>query len=202
MTDPYQQFLRTYISPFLRDAGFRQRGSTYWKACGDNLALIGFQKSLGSQASHILFTVNLGIVSGRLGRSPSARPGNAQGMSLSESHWSQRLGQLLPESTDKWWILEPTTDVARLAAEINSALQNLALPALEKYCSDSALRDLWISGVSPGLTNVQRLMYLLVLLNELGPKAILPDVARELRSKSAGTQVSNTVERQLAALGL
>ena len=65
--------------------------------------------------------------------------------------------------------------------EIEKHVVNLAVPMIEQYIRDEALRDLWLSGASPGETDLMRLRYLAVLLKALGPDVHLEPTLDALR---------------------
>jgi hypothetical protein len=68
------------------------------------------------------------------------------------------------------------------------------------YLADEELRDLWTSGISPGLTNVQRLRNLSILLNTIGPKDLLEGVIGQLRNISKNDPVYPMVNLHLKML--
>ena len=90
---------------------------------------------------------------------------------------------MLPEGQDKWWTLGPGSNVQQIGDEIEAAL-DLALLEIEKRIKDESLRDLWLTGQSPGLTEVQRLKNLLVLVNALGPEERVASTLEDLRRVS------------------
>ena len=112
----------------------------------------------------------------------------------------QRLGHLLPEHRDIWWSIDADTSLEDLGQEIQRTLIELAIPELERYMCDEALRDLWLSGISPGLTDFQRLMNVSVLLKMLGPEDALPTVLEDLRRVSAGKPSAAVAEVHIQRL--
>ena len=56
-----------------------------------------------------------------------------------------------------------------------------AVPEISRYVSDEALRDLWLSGRSPGLGEYERLRYLAVLLKAISPGEHLEPTLEALR---------------------
>jgi hypothetical protein len=72
------------------------------------------------------------------------------------------------------------------------------LPDLLDHSTDDTPCRLWLSGVSPGMTKMQRLLFLAILINEQGPAEQLTAVVAELRSLVSGTVHEGFVERQLA----
>jgi hypothetical protein len=73
------------------------------------------------------------------------------------------------------------------------------LPELIAHSTDEALRDEWLSGLSPGIGKMQRLLYLAVLVHEIGRSEKLGSVVEELRRLVSGGVHEVLVERQLTA---
>ena len=167
----------------LKSSGYSRRGLTFFRERSGNYGLIQFQKSQKTTAKIVVFTANVGVVSGRLARffGGTVRSGQPPD---SVWHWYARLGALRFDGQDKWWILGGTQELDRVAREIKSALVTLAQPELDKYLQDESLRDLWLTGRSPGLTDLQRLKYLAILVKALGPQERLPSILADLRRVS------------------
>lgn len=176
------------IADFLQQRGFERRGTIFFRVRPGNWALIALQKSQKTNADAVVFTLNVGVVSERLARffSIPLKPNHLP--ETSEWHWRQRLGFLLPEGQDKWWTLKASTGLEEVSHEIERALE-LALPEIEKYLHDESLRDLWLTGRSPGLTEVQRLKNLVVLVKALGPEHRVVPILDELRRVSRSNAV-------------
>lgn len=79
-------------------------------------------------------------------------------------------------------------------------MYKVIFPIINKYISDEALRDLWLSGQSPGISSVRRLMYLSVMLRALGPIESLNDVSRDLEYHAKGKPYSLIVRDHLEKL--
>jgi len=87
-------------------------------------------------------------------------PSGLQKADVTDAHLRLRLGWLLPDPGDKWWELTLETDVGLLAKELAELLVTKAIPYLEGFLSTDVLIELWESGRSPGLTDVQRARFL------------------------------------------
>jgi hypothetical protein len=164
---------------------YKKRGSLFHSAIAGNWGVIGFQKSQSSTREEIAFTVNVGVVSARLAR---FSPRRAKGEVLptpDEWHWGHRLGFLMPEHDDVWWKIDGRSD-SEVTPGVGGALVQYAVPEIAKHASDEALRDLWLTGRSPGLTDLQRLRNLAVLLHFLGPADRLPAVLQDIATISKG----------------
>ena len=87
-----------------------------------------------------------------------------------------------------------------IAHEIICALLRLAIPEMKRYMSDASLMELWASGESPGLTEVEQLKYLSVLLKMTGKADCLDEVKNTLRTISEGRPYAGMVALHLDRL--
>jgi uncharacterized protein DUF4304 len=111
----------------LRDLNFSRRGVTLRKISNGNAAIIEFQKSVKSGREKILFTINLGVVCGKL--LEEWPPALARAGSI-DAHLRERIGMLLPERSDKWWQIGPETDADALVSEVSRLIFEEAVPYL------------------------------------------------------------------------
>lgn len=194
----FRDSLARIFAPALRDAGFSRKGKTFYLGAENNWGIVEFQKSLKSTADEVLFTINLGIVSGRLlafySSSELGQP------ILDQSHWRQRIGALLPHPEDRWWSIGAQADLDEWAKEPKDLLVKVGIPAVRANMRDEKLRDNWLNGVAPGLTNVQRLMHLSVLLCAIGPRDQLEGTLREMERISAGRSTAPIVKSHIRQL--
>jgi hypothetical protein len=178
----FAKILSGWVAPILASHGWVRKKQFFFKKQGDSWGVISFQKSSKTNKDEIVFTINLAVISGTLQKFFSAR--TIEEPSLTDSHWRCRIGALLAENLDKWWVISNATSLEELKNELSSCLTNVAVPQIEKYLDDSALRDLWLKGYSPGLTEFQRLRYLSVLLKTIGPIDSLQIVLQKLKQLS------------------
>ncbi len=187
----FNRLVRGQIKPLLSAHGYKRYGNTYLLFKDDIWRLINFQKSTKSTKHEVIFTINIGISSQILFQfynEPIKRP------KIEDCHFRQRIGHILPQPKDTWWTINDNSNLAGLDEEILTSTGHYIIPELQKYSSNSALRDLWISGRSPGLTKFQRLMHLMVLLNEIGPTEKLEQIIEELRFGTKGKPSGITAE--------
>jgi hypothetical protein len=172
----FQRAIRERVQPFLKLKGFSKKDGTFRRTLGVVVHVVTFQKSGKSTADEITFAANLGVASCRLlergGETPAA-------VGVEGCHWRRRL--VREGTTETWWNVCDEATAARSGDEVAGALRIQGLPSMEHLCDDRALRDLWISGDSPGLTDVQRLVNLTVLLQSLGPAAELSAVLGKIK---------------------
>jgi hypothetical protein len=187
------------IGSFLKTKGFSRKGNCFYFRQGNNWGLLDFQKSRKSTAEEISFTINLGICSGKLQEffSPDSLE---QKPSIEACQWRERVGFLLPEHQDKWWLVRDVGPLASLVDELKGCLVRMVIPAIEQHLSDDLLCVEWSSGKSPGLTDIQRLMNLSVLLKVSGAANTLYDVMQELEVKSTGKPTASMVKQHLRRL--
>jgi len=200
--DAQSQFsdaLTRVFAPALRQAGFSRKGKTFYLQEQSNWGLVDFQKSTKSTADQVLFTLNLGVASSRLLRFYAA--GQEVGQpALDQCHWRQRIGALLPRAEDKWWPIGATSDLDSVTHEVGDLLIHSGIPTIRENIGDDRLRDMWLSGVSPGLTDIQRLMHLTVLLQAIGPADQLDVILQELQRVSAGKPTAPLVKSHIRQL--
>lgn len=144
------------IDARLKPQGFRKQGHRFRRLSGGNAAIIELQRSRSSTRDRVRFTVNLGVICGRLL--------DEDGPTLAKSgafdgHLHERIGKFLTPPRDEWWDLAAGVSLAGLVAEIAPLLDQAAL-FLDDHLDDAQLIALWQSGRSPGATDFQRQRFL------------------------------------------
>jgi len=195
----YKCLIDEHISSHLKGKGFKQNKSTFKIIKNGNLGIIDFQKSKNSTESTIIFTVNLAVVLRTIfefegHHVPIDKLGEEHG------HWRERLGYLMPDKTDVWWEIRESIDVKQLASLLINLIEEYGIKALMKYVKDDNLLELWLTSEAPGLTEMQRLEYLSVLLKSMGRNEMLSRIVRGLRELSSGKPVANSVEAHIRLL--
>jgi hypothetical protein len=177
--------------------GFRRAGNAFYLDRGTSVAVIDFQRSDKSSKEQLIFTVNLGVYVRRIAQ--FFHPAAKDRPRISDCHWFERLGYVLPERSDKWWNVGSVEELDRAVTEIHLELTTYGVPELIRYLDPAELRDGWLDGRSPGLTDMQRLLNAALLLQEFGPHERLSAVLDELRAQSQGKPhekvVKNHIER-------
>lgn len=182
----YQTLIQDEIRPLLKKHDFRSRGRVFRRHRDGVWHLIALQKSRKSSARRNIFTFNLGMASERLLHREAVDPVRC---GIADCHWRRRLGHLSPENRDVWWTLEDEASSALAGTQVNRWLEDYGLPELDKLGNDVALRDLWLTKRSPGLTDTERLLNLSILLRDLGP----PDEYRATIEALKELAASNSV---------
>lgn len=158
MTAPQENFERLLASlgESLKLIGFARKGYAFKVFSTDNCGIIEFQKSDKSSRDKIIFTINLGVVYGRLLESSF----NLAKAGIVDCQLRQRIGKLLPDRPDKWWEVTGSSDLGSLTSEIAELLLGKGTPFIQTYLDISAIVALWKSGQAPGLTALQRDQFL------------------------------------------
>lgn len=192
----YDALINNYFKPFFKNLEFNYKGNTFILYNNEILKLLHFQKSYKSSVNEIIFTINIGIASFILFKFFSY---NIVKPKIEDCHWRQRLGFFLPKKNDLWWKINGETNIILIFDELKNYFENYVNPEIKKYSNNIALRDLWLSGKSPGLTDFQRLMNLLILIKYIGPNEIFNKIVDELRSKYQN-QDSSLIESHIKDL--
>jgi Domain of unknown function (DUF4304) len=133
--ETYSDMLKTLVAPGLRSLGFKGSGQNYRLPADDQWAMLGFQKSTSSDASHVRFTINVLVVSqadwdAARAESPHLPKRPTPTTWWGTFVWQKRIGDLLPGDEDLWWEIEAGADPGELADAIVWAVQDYALPAM------------------------------------------------------------------------
>ena len=182
----------------LKARGFSAKGTTFHRKTDDgNTVVLSVQKSVKSSPAEAEVTLNFGVYSARLGSKLQDESSSA--LDVTKAHWRKRLR----EGGREKWLHVKATDPADIAGRrvILDAVEGV-LPELLEHASDEALRNEWLSGSSPGLTDMQRLLFAAILVNEIGPDERLNAVVGELRGLVAGSVHQGLVEGRLARAGV
>lgn len=194
-----EPLLSEWVTPLLKPMGFRKVGLAYEKEDAEAIVVIGYQRSVQGGACD-RFTVNLGIGSKRLFAFEDQPKSKRTPVEL--CHWRMRLGRTLEESTDAWWELCGPADAPAVGEEQQEILKTRALPLLERMASDDALRAEWMAGKAPGLTELQRLLNLSVLLDHPNHRSEQRAVIGELKDLASRKGFGGRVAVHLEALGV
>jgi Domain of unknown function (DUF4304) len=170
------KLIREYLRPCLRNAGFKATGPTFRRLVNGNWQIVNVQRDSRPQGS-IRFTINLGVAS-RRAAAADAEEWEVRHLSCWKCDLQWRLGALVHNGYDHWWSVDAQTPLAPLGNELVQYLESAAIPQLDKYANDEAIRDRWLSGRSTGLNWSTRLR-LRRLLDALGPRELLDEIPLE-----------------------
>ncbi len=187
------------MAGLLKAEGFANKGDTFFLLRESNWGVINFQKSKDSSSATTKFTINLGVFSTALGKalggSSNDRP------AIEDCHWKKRAGFLLPQKRDYWWIVGDDNAPTEIISEISTLLKKTVIPDLKSHITDDKLKQEWLSGISEGLTEFQRYIYLTTLL-KLSNDERLGAVVESFMSSSEGKSYEYSAKEHLKGLGL
>lgn len=155
----FKRIVLTEMHSVLKPAGFHKNGQEFSIDVGDVVLFVQLQSSRKSTKDFVFLTVNLGIFSKAL----AALVGDTPKPNIFEAQWRQRIGRYLFLPRDKWWEIRSEPEAHSAGKEIAAILSNKVLADMKLLASTDALRNLWETGVSPGLTEYQRQRYVSAL---------------------------------------
>jgi hypothetical protein len=141
------------LKRLLGPLGYRKAGALFSLDFHDVVHLVGVQSSQASTAKQTQLTIDLGVFAPALVDSDVREHTKP---SIAEAHWRQRLGFVMPERQDRWWSIASAAEARSVGAQMAAALATHGLKALAGIPDLGALKRLWNSGSSPGLTERQR----------------------------------------------
>lgn len=159
MASPFEPrltaILKTYVTPFLNDLGFRKDRNVYERVCGEWSWLIEIQRSHFQDKERADFTINCGIyipaVAATYFEFLNGQPPKSPDEALCAVR--VRLGRLASEF-DRWWQLCAGDDTKivdhRIGQELADLLKCHALPFFQRFKS---LREIADFLVGPWKTN-------------------------------------------------
>jgi Domain of unknown function (DUF4304) len=184
----YKQ-VKTRLSELLRPSGFVGAGDIIWRGVNDTVVVIEFQRDLKHvPKSEVRFTINVGISLNVLrdDATNADQIGAATPPSTNKCHWRNRLGRLLIANKDQWWTVDDEKTACTTADYIARELVDEALPVIEAEASSAKILVSWQAGIGPGLTEYERLVYLIRLLIALGRREEAGSALQVLREVSQG----------------
>jgi len=183
MKEIFRKFLASDVSPWLRARGFSRKGQTFHKWIQTNCQVINFQTSMFSEPKSYEFTVNVGVFFGEVYRFRENIDQVPRVPPLYSYHWDMRLGALMPQNRDIWWPIESEEDVPPISREIKSALQDYALPALDRFTDEKTLPETLLAGKLTKRNRAQQLLYLAIMYRERYTRQELLTLIAELRAE-------------------
>lgn len=181
----------------LKERGFSARRTTFYRRTeGGNTVVLSVQRGVKSSAAETEVALNYGVYSARIGERLQEDPSCA--LDVWRAHWRRRLTE---RGREKWLKIKATGSPEESAKAILSALEAV-LPELVEHSTDEALCNEWLAGSSPGLVEMKRLLYLTILVNEIGPAEKLGGLLGELRRSVSGGVHEKLIESQLAMAGV
>jgi hypothetical protein len=195
MSAPEVKAVVAALKAALAQRGYAAKGQSFRRRTQEgNTLVLSVQKSRDPGPAKI--TLNYGVHSARVARRMQEDARAAD--DVWRAHWHSRIAD---GGRGRWIVLSPERTVDDVAGEL-VAYAERAVAELESHQSDQSLCDEWLTGRSPGLTEFQRLLHLVILLEELGPPARLDEALASLRNFVDGTPQAGLVRHYLGALWL
>lgn len=136
------EVIKIGIVPILKARGFRKKGRNFHKTVGEAVQVVNIQADRWNEGNAGRFTVNIGAYFRAVAE--IAERWVVDGMPKEpECTVRYRLGMLMPEPGDKWWVLGKNTDDKHVAADVAEALNSYGLPRLERAGTRDGLRSLF-----------------------------------------------------------
>lgn len=191
------QYLLDKVAVTLKAYGYAKKGNTCYREKDGNQGLIDFQKSRDKPPAGISFTINAGVFSTELwNRSVDPVIGKPD---ISMCQWRKRLGFLMPEKKDIWWLVTDDMVIDPFVAQMEKLIIDLAIPAIETHISDRDLAEAWLRKESGGLTDYTRLNYLITIL-KLNNDPRLPEAVSELKASAKTKTMEYSIKELLKDL--
>ena len=113
-------------------------------------------------------------------------------------HWEVRLGQLIPESGDRWWTLSDEASYVPVFAEVKELIADRAVPIVKDHLTEETLLTLW--GKNVGGFEYPMLKHKSILLAELGRFPELPAVFERIREICRGGLAESGAEQHIGQI--
>ena|ERR1700676_1567612 len=151
----YHQVQRE-TAKLLRPIGFRRKGSMIFTRTEDNFGVIHFQRNPYSTKDELVFTLNVGVIIGKLLDSRAY----AKYPSIVHAQVRERIGFLLPERYDKWWTITEEVDIFESSKDFAQLVLEKAVPFVQQFMKMENVVCAWEQGNALGLTERKRVEYL------------------------------------------
>lgn len=194
--DKFKELLKALV-PYLKKHGYTRRGQTFHAPRHDNWGLINFQKGKYNTKDRVEFTVNLEVYSQVLSDISPRWEEKGKPPGWGYGHWRERIGYVLTERRDKWWVIDERTELSELVEEIKTALA-LAISRIEHFVRDEEFRDHLLAGGGTGLTRYHSLLCLSVLVSRYGPQEKLGSIFAELRARGVTDSLRENIEAHIS----
>ncbi|QDT95258.1 DUF4304 domain-containing protein [Gimesia aquarii] len=134
------EIVKRGLHPLLKAAGYKKRGRTFYHESDDVIQVVNVQSSQGNTAELSKFTINLGVFFPLVREISQEPPLNGL---PKEYHCTlrQRIGFLMPQHDDYWWVATPLSDIDHLASEVAEAWDSYGEGWILRISNLNAARD-------------------------------------------------------------
>lgn len=192
--------LLLHLKSTLKLFGFVKKGGYFILEKDTNCGIIHIQKSRENSKFETRFTINIGVQSRFLTEEVDKELFDSHNPNIDYCHWKIRLGPNPCNEEEVWWTTSGSND-QELKLAFSNAIVNQAVPKLNSMLSDDALLNLFYSGVSEGITNLQRLRYLLALMKRSEDSRI-SNIVEEVLNFSKNRHFEKSIVEELRYLNL
>lgn len=130
-----------YLKPALKQRGFRKKNNLFYSERENCIHLVSVQSSSWTLPESCNITINIGIYFPRVAEELNIGLRTIRQITRAEEgQLNERIGLLLPEPYDKWWMILPDSDWKTIAEDITSSVEKYGLSWLEKMSSFEAAK--------------------------------------------------------------
>ena len=126
--------IKEKIAPNLRKIGFKGSRQNFYIPSESHWEMLSFQKSMYSDSTELLFTINLYVVKKDEWEKTRSSKSYFPVKPTATTSWGiglhKRIGHLMPAKKDYWWNINSKTNLDKLAKEVLEAVENYALPEI------------------------------------------------------------------------
>ena len=180
----FPRWARRVLEPIARRHGFRWQRDELWLQRDSNHGVLYLpHRAYGREVD---FSLRIGVVSTRLWnleRENRVAQGLPDEMSIGSLHLQRDVADLLGKDGPVVWTWHPEMDAAAtgdLQREVVAVAEQTAVPALVRYMSDEAIRDVYLQRRPFRILGPEGVRGLLALLEALGPGELVEEVRAEL----------------------
>ena len=119
------------LKPRMKSGGYRKSGRTFYRDAGTFTAVANVQASRSNSGAQGRFSINLGIYFPDVAEITNALPFTGSFPKEYDCTVRQRLGVLMTEGDDYWWEVKTTSNVVRIADNINVAWRKYGEPWID-----------------------------------------------------------------------
>ena len=195
----HKNLVAQHVTPLLREAGFRKKGTEYSRAREGLSHLVSIQTSQWNDQNELGFTINCGVlVPGVIEVYANKKVGAPK---IEDCSMHIRIGSLTAQKTDLWWSLKESaqqTD-SGIGQDVADKLHELILPFLDQFNTTSDVIDFLTDAQSSTLalprSRAQRLAYAAVIASTQGQIGRMRELIASARKEAIGSPIETTINR-------
>ncbi len=189
-------FLKTYIAPFLKSHGFKKKGAVWNRKNNDIVEVIDFQSAKVPAKGESNFTVNIGVLHPDVWKIYWEKE-LPDFIAEVECFPRTRIGNFItPPRGDTWWTLSKHSNVEEIANEILSVIEHKCFPFMHSMAD---LQEVSKFGYSPPfhLFPAEKLA-LAIVQHELGENIKADNLLSEVESINSWRDRVHEIRKRLS----